>query len=421
MSVEQSLHVIHAQKEPFMAMPRTALGDIRVIDLGRYQAGPRIGLVLARLGAEVIKVEAPGGDESRKQGPVVRGQSAYWVQYNSGKKSLGLNLRTEEGKEILRRLVKVSDILIQNFRPGTMADMGFPYETLRELNRGIIMVNVSAYGQYGPYRDRIGFDPIGQAISGMMSLTGFPGNPPTRTYNPIIDRITALHGTISALAALHERSLSGEGQCVDVCLADTGFSMTEIQCSAFLGAGIIPERTGNGRGLQNTYQTQDGWVLIAAVSDNIWPRVCKAIDAPEWEKDPRFARPSDRQREWQTIEERLKPWFAAHTVQEAVDIFSGLGIPINAVNDIPTAAQEPHLHERELLLEVPDPVAGKIHVSGKFTKLSRSELVVGSAPVPGQHTEEVLTTLLGYSPEEVGKLEAEGVVYRGSVNGGAAS
>jgi crotonobetainyl-CoA:carnitine CoA-transferase CaiB-like acyl-CoA transferase len=395
-----------------MAMPRTALEDIRVLDLGRYQAGPRIGLVLARLGAEVIKVEAPGGDESRKQGPAVRGQSAYWVQYNSGKKSLGLNLRSEKGKEILRRMVKVSDILIQNFRPGTMAEMGFSYEKLRELNRGIIMVNVSAYGQYGPYRDRIGFDPIGQAISGMMSLTGFPGNPPTRTYNPIIDRITALHGTIGTLSALHERSLSGEGQCVDVCLADTGFSMTEIQCSAYLGAGIIPERTGNGRGLQNTYQTKDGWVLIAAVSDNIWPRVCKAIDAPEWEKDPRFARPSDRQNEWQVMEERLSAWFAARTVKEAVDAFSGLGIPINAVNDIPTAAQEPHLHERELLVEVPDPIAGRIHVSGKFTKLSRSELVVGSAPVPGQHTEEILTRVLDYNAEDVGKLEAEGVIYR---------
>jgi crotonobetainyl-CoA:carnitine CoA-transferase CaiB-like acyl-CoA transferase len=395
-----------------MAMPRTALEDIRVLDLGRYQAGPRIGLVLARLGAEVIKVEAPGGDESRKQGPVVRGQSAYWVQYNSGKKSLGLNLRSEKGKEILRRLVKVSDILIQNFRPGTMAEMGFSYEKLRELNRGIIMINVSAYGQYGPYRDRIGFDPIGQAISGMMSLTGFPGNPPTRTYNPIIDRITALHGTIGALSALHERSLSGEGQCVDVCLADTGFSMTEIQCSAYLGAGITPERTGNGQGLQNTYQTKDGWVLIAAVSDNIWPRVCKAIGAPDWEKDPRFARPSDRQKEWQAIEGRLKPWFAAHTVKEAVDTFSSLGIPINAVNNIPAAAQEPHLHERELLIEVPDPVAGRIHVSGKFTKLSRSELVVGSAPMPGQHTEEILTKLLNYSPEEISALEAEGAVYR---------
>jgi crotonobetainyl-CoA:carnitine CoA-transferase CaiB-like acyl-CoA transferase len=188
--------------------------------------------------------------------------------------------------------------------------------------------------------------------------------------------------------------------------------MTEIQCSAYLGAEIIPERTGNGRGLQNTYQTKDGWVLIAAVSDNIWPRVCKAIDAQEWEKDPRFARPSDRQKEWQVMEERLSAWFAARTVKEAVDTFSSLGIPINAVNDIPTAAQEPHLHERELLVEVPDPIAGRIHVSGKFTKLSRSELVVGSAPVPGQHTEEILTTLLDYNAEDVGKLEAEGVIYR---------
>src|SRR5918993_1407271 len=140
-------------------------------------------------------------------GPFVRGQSAYWVQYNSGKKSLGLDMRNEKGKEIVRELIKIS-----------------------------------AYGQDGPYRDRIGFDPIGQAISGMMSLTGFPGTPPTRTYNPIIDRITALHGTISALAALHERSLSGEGQCVDVCLADTGFSLTEIPITAYHGAGTEPRR-----------------------------------------------------------------------------------------------------------------------------------------------------------------------------------
>ncbi len=257
-----------------MAMPKTALDDIRVLDLGRYQAGPRIGLVLARMGAEVIKVEAPGGDESRSMGPRVRGQSAYWVQYNSGKKSLGLNMRTAKGKEIICELVKVSDIVIQNFRPGTIAAMGLGYDKLRELNKGIIMANVSAYGQYGPYQDRIGFDPIGQAISGMMTLTGFPGNPPTRTYNPVIDRITALHGTIGVLAALHERQLSGEGQCVDVCLADTGFSMTEIQCTAYLGAEIVPERSGNGAGLMNTYETQDGWVLIAAMSDNIWPRIC---------------------------------------------------------------------------------------------------------------------------------------------------
>ena len=200
-----------------------ALRDIRVIDLGRYQAGPRIGLVLARMGAEVIKVEAPGGDESRRMAPRVRGQSAYWVQYNSGKKSLGLDLRSEGGKAVLRDLVHCSDVHIQNFRPSTIDEMGFGYEALEALNPRIIMVNVSAYGQDGPYRDRIGFDPIGQAISGMMSLTGFPGSPPTRTYNPVIDRITALHGTIGTLCAVHERTLSGRGQSIDVCLADTGF------------------------------------------------------------------------------------------------------------------------------------------------------------------------------------------------------
>ncbi|MGE3539537.1 MAG: CaiB/BaiF CoA transferase family protein [Candidatus Tectimicrobiota bacterium] len=394
-----------------MAMPKTALEGVRVLDLGRYQAGPRIGLVLARLGAEVIKVEAPGGDESRSMGPFVRGQSAYWVQYNSGKKSLGLDMRHEQGKEVVRQLVKVSDILIQNFRPGTITTMGFGYEKLKELNPGIIMANVSAYGQYGPYRDRIGFDPIGQAISGMMSLTGFPGTPPTKTYNPVIDRITALHGTIGVLAALHERQLSGVGQCIDVCLADTGFSMTEIQCTAYLGAGIVPERAGNGSGLQNTYETQNGWVLIAASSDNIWPRVCKAIEAPEWVNDARFQSVSDRGRQWQVIEERLTTWFAARTVQDAIAIFSGHGIPINAVNDVPTAAQEPQLHERELLVDVPDPIAGHIHVSGKNIKLSRSEILVGSAPVPGQHTEEILTSLLHYSPAEVRALEAAGAVY----------
>jgi len=288
---------------------------------------------------------------------------------------------------------------------------------LRELHRGIILVNVSAYGQYGPYRDRIGFDPIGQAISGMMSLTGFPGNPPTRTYNPVIDRITALHGTIGALAALQERQLSGEGQCIDVCLADTGFSMTEIQCAAYLGAGSVPERTGNGQGLTNTYQSSDGWVLIAAVSDNIWPRLCDAIDAVDWKSDPRFQRQSDRAKAWQVIEARLQPWFAARTVQEAVAIFSTLGIPINPVNDVPAAAHEQQLHERELLVEVPDPIAGSIHVSGKNIKLSRREIVMGSAPIPGQHTAEILTTLLKYSAEEVQALEADRVVYTGAVAG----
>ena len=222
------------------------LENVRVIDLGRHQAGPRCAQVLARMGAEVIKVERLGGEETRYHGPWVRKQSSYWVQYNSGKKSLSIDLRKEEGKEVLRELVKVSDILVQNFRPGTIEKMGFGYEALQELNPRIIMVNVSAYGQFGPYRDNIGYDPIGQTMSGITMVTGEEGMPPIRTGVPIIDRITALHAAIGALSALHEREASGLGQSMDVCLADTGYSMTEIPVTAYHGTKIPPRRAERG-------------------------------------------------------------------------------------------------------------------------------------------------------------------------------
>ena len=188
-----------------MAEAKGPLDGIRVIDLGRHQAGPRCAQVLARLGAEVIKVERLGGEETRYHAPWVRKQSAYWVQYNSGKKSLSIDLRKDDGKEVLRKLVGVSDVLLQNFRPGTIDIMGFGYDVLYELNPRIIMVNVSAYGQFGPYRDQIGYDPIGQTMSGIAMVTGEEGMPPIRAGVPIIDRTTALHAAIGTLAALHER------------------------------------------------------------------------------------------------------------------------------------------------------------------------------------------------------------------------
>ncbi|MCL0029324.1 CoA transferase, partial [Dehalococcoidia bacterium] len=288
----------------------TPLEGLRVLDLGRYQAGPRCGLMLARMGAEVIKIENLDGDESRMSGPFVRGQSAYWVQYNSGKKSLSINLRKDEGKEVLTDLVKVSDFLLQNFRPGTIDIMGFGYDVLKELNPKIIMINVSAYGQYGPYRDRVGFDPIGQAMGGMMSLTGFPDDPPIRTFFPLIDRMTALHASIGALAALRERELSGVGQAVDVCLADTGFTANEIPISAYLGSGYEQPRTGNGSGLGGTYKTSDGWIIIAANNDSMWIRMCEALDKMEWLEDPRFKTREDRVEQTVTLEAELSEWFA---------------------------------------------------------------------------------------------------------------
>ena len=389
----------------------TPLEGIRVLDLGRYQAGPRCGLMFARMGAEVIKVESVAGDESRKNGPTVRGQSAYWVQYNSGKKSLSINLRSSEGKEILTDLIKKSDILIQNFRPGTIDIMGFGYEKLREMNPKIIMVNVSAYGQYGPYKDRVGFDPIGQAMGGLMSLTGEEGMPPVKTFFPLIDRITSLHATIGALAALREREISGEGQTIDVCLADTGYTCNEIPISAYLGSGYEQTREGNGRGTGGCYQTKDGWVILAATNENMWVRLSESIGKSEWLTDDRFQTRLDRTRTTaEALESELSEWFSGKTMAEAVEILSSNGVPCSPVNTTAQAAVDPHLTDREIIVEVPDPVAGSIHVSGKMIKFGRTEMVVGSAPVVGQHSEEILSGILGYSEERINELNNNQVV-----------
>ena len=391
------------------------LQGIRVLDLGRYQAGPRCALMFARMGAEVIKVESVRGDESRANGPRVRGQSAYWVQYNSGKKSLAINLRTEKGKEVLRDLVKVSDILLQNFRPGTIDIMGFGYETIKRLNPKIIMINVSAYGQYGPNREKVGFDPIGQAMGGLMSLTGYGDLPPIKTYFPLIDRITALHACIGALAALREREISGEGQALEVCLADTGFTVNEIPISAYLGGGVETERAdsavgGGGTPFGGMYETADGYIILAAGNDNMWLRICEALGKPEWLEDARFQNRELRTQNGDVLEAEIAAWLKQRTTKQADETLSGYSIPCAPVNTTEQAAQEPQLHEREIMMEVPDPVAGTMWVSGKSIKFSRTPMVVGSAPTVGQHTREILQGIIGYTDDQVQALLDEEVV-----------
>ena len=380
------------------------------MDLGRYQAGPRCALMFARMGAEVIKVEALNGDESRRNGPTVRGQSAYWVQYNSGKKSLAINLRTDEGKEVLRDLVKVSDIFLQNFRPGTIDIMGFGYDVLKELNPKIIMINVSAYGQTGSMKDQVGFDPIGQAMGGLMSLTGTPDDAPMRTAFPLIDRITSLHATIGALAALRERDISGEGQTIDVCLADTGFTTNEIPISAYLGSGHVVQREGNGKGLGGTYQTKDGWIIIAANNDAMWGRMCEAVNKTEWLEDTRFSTRVDRQANNDALEGELRDWFSERNTRDAAEHLSAHSVPCAPVNTIEQAANEPLLQEREMMMEIPDPVAGTMWVTGKSIKFGRTPMVVNPTPLIGEHTRELLSDVLGYDDEKIGSLEGSQVI-----------
>jgi CoA:oxalate CoA-transferase len=393
-----------------MTEQNTPLAGLRVLDLGRYQAGPRCALMFARMGAEVIKVEALNGDESRRNGPTVRGQSAYWVQYNSGKKSLAINLRTDEGKEVLRDLVKVSDIFLQNFRPGTIDIMGFGYDVLKELNPKIIMINVSAYGQTGSMKDQVGFDPIGQAMGGLMSLTGTPDDAPMRTAFPLIDRITSLHATIGALAALRERDISGEGQTIDVCLADTGFTTNEIPISAFLGSGHVVQREGNGKGLGGTYQTKNGWIIIAANNDAMWGRMCEAVNKPEWLEDTRFSTRADRQANNDALENELTEWFSERNTRDAAEHLSAHSVPCAPVNTVEQAANEPLLQEREMMMEIPDPVAGTMWVTGKSIKFGRTPMVVNPTPLIGEHTRELLSDVLGYDDEKIGSLEDSQVI-----------
>jgi crotonobetainyl-CoA:carnitine CoA-transferase CaiB-like acyl-CoA transferase len=223
---------------------------------------------------------------------------------------------------------------------------------------------------------------------------------------PLIDRITALHGAIGVLAALRERELSGEGQAIDVSLADTGFSLTEIPTVHYLGSGIIPKREGSRvpGSLSDVYRTKDGWAYIIVASNNIWERLCGILGKAEWLKDPRFASRATRGRNAPAVEEELGKFFSDRMTDDAVTMLSDAGIPCSPVNDVPQAAKSPQIWERELLVEVPDPLAGTIHVSGKFIKLSRSKDIVGSAPLPGQHTDEVLKDILKYKPAQIRKL-----------------
>jgi crotonobetainyl-CoA:carnitine CoA-transferase CaiB-like acyl-CoA transferase len=383
-----------------MADVKGPLDGIRVIDLGRHQAGPRCAQVLARLGAE----------ETRYHGPWVRKQSAYWVQYNSGKKSVSMDLRKEEGKAALRQLIKISDVLLQNFRPGTIDAMGFGYDVLKALNPRIIMVNVSAYGQFGPYRDQIGYDPIGQTMSGIAMVTGEEGMPPMRAGVPIIDRTTALHASIGTLAALFERNLSGAGQSIDVCLADSGYSYTEIPITAYHGAGVEPRRGESSVAPSGTYPCKDGWVLITAGDQHHWPRVCSALGKPEWLDDPRFTTRRERSKHTTVVQEVVRELLARMTMQEAIAHFTHHDVVAAPVNTIPQAAHDPHPWERRAMVEVPDFLAGTIAVSGDFWHFSRTPAIVGSTPKVGEHNEEVLGGLLGYSAEEIAKLYANNVI-----------
>ena len=376
-----------------------ALDGVRVLELARFQAGPRGGMLLSDMGAEVIKIEPPGGEETRRHPPMVRGQSVYFSVYNRGKKSVCLDLRHPKGKEVFAALVPKADVVLENFRPGVMKAMGFDYERLRALNAGIILVSVSGFGQYGPYRDRPAFDSLGQAMGGLMTLTGQLDGHPIGTASSVVDRYTALHATIGTLAALRHRERTGEGQVVDVCLLDSALTMVEIPTSYYLATGAE-----GGEGGRPPYKARDGWVVIAAAGRDMAGRLMKIVGGPADDTPLAGSSPAGERRA------KIEAWCAAHSVEDIVKELLAAGIPVAPVRTIPEVAKDPHLWEREMLVKRDDAVAGEMYLPGATIKLSKTPARVGTVPTPGQHTDEVLGALLGYDGSALEALRASGAI-----------
>jgi formyl-CoA transferase len=379
-----------------------ALEGMRVLELARYQAGPRGGMILSDLGAEVIKIEKLGGEETRRSEPLVRGQSVYFSVYNRGKKSLCLDMRTPRGKEVFAALVPSADVVLENFRPGTMAQMGFGYDQLRALKPDIILTSVSGFGQYGPYRERPAFDPLGQAMSGLMSLTGAPVGTPLGAATSLVDRYTSLHATIGTLAALHHRDRTGEGQLVDCCLMDSALTMVEIPTSYYLATGEEGGEAG-----RPPFKAKDGHVVISASGSAMATRLMQIVTG---DKEAAAEGWTSRVGRGDARRKAVEAWCAENTVDHIVKTLLDAEIPVAPVKTIPQVAVDPHLWEREMLVKMEDPVAGEMYLPGATIKMSKTPGRLGPVPTPGQHTDEVLSRLLGYNRATLQELRQAKVI-----------
>lgn len=397
-------------------MKQGALTGVVVLDLTRVLAGPYCGMIFADMGADVIKLEVPGkGDDSRQYSPQINGESAYYMNLNRNKRGITLNLKHEEGKAIFRELVKTADILLENFRPGTMEKLGLGYDELSKLNPTLVYGCVSGFGQYGPYSRQPGYDIISQAVGGLMSTTGWPGGEPTRTGTAIGDVLGGLNMAIGVLAAYHNRIRTGQGQQVDVALVDSVVSALEIITQIYLVTGQVPERIGNR--YESTYpydsfRVRDGSIVIGCGNDKLFLCLCTLMGQPELATDPRFVTNMLRVEHNADLKALIEAWLADKTVDEAVYAIQIAGVPVAPINTIDRVVADPHIADaREMFVDVDHPVAGKTKVTGCQIKFSDTKATVRCpAPTLGQHTEEVLGQLLGITPEQCHRLQEQHII-----------
>lgn len=392
------------------------LEGLRVLDLTRVLAGPYSSMMLADMGAEVIKIEAPGtGDDSRQFGPFVNGESSYYMNLNRNKKGVTLNLKSPEGKQIFKDLVRMADVVLENYRPGTMEKLGLGYEELTKINPRVVYACVSGFGHYGPYKDRAGYDIIAQAMGGLMSTTGWPGGEATRTGTAMGDVLAGLSITIGILAALRGREATKKGQKVDVALVDSVVSSLEIINQIYLVSGKNPQRIGNRYESVYPYDSfaaSDGSLVIGVGNDKLFEKLCVIMGRPELASDERFDKNPKRVQGHAELKPIIEEWTKQRNVDEIVEMLLEKGVPAAPINTIERVVKDPHIAgAREMFVEVEHPKAGKLRITGSHIKFSETKSAIKTpAPMLGQYNSDVYSNLLNISAERLKELEKMGVV-----------
>ena len=388
------------------------LEGLRVLDLSRVLAGPYCTMILADLGAEVIKIEPPGeGDDSRAFAPFIGNESAYFMSLNRGKKSIVLNLKNEKDKAAFLELVRIADVLVENYRPGTMEKLGLGYEELREINPRLVYAAISGFGHTGPYSQRPAYDMIVQAMGGIMSITGEPNRPPTRVGTSVGDITAALFGTIGILTALNVRNTDGTGQKVDIGMLDCQVAILENAVARYEVTGQAPKPMGSRHpsiAPFEAYPTKDYFVIIPAGNDTLWAKLCNILGITQYIDDPRFKTNRDRVANVEILYDLLGEVTKTRTTDEWMDILETGGVPVGPINTIDKVVADPQVLAREMIVEITHPVAGPMKIAGNPIKLSDTPGKVSEpAPLLGQHTDWVLRDVLGWDDERIAAYKSE--------------
>lgn len=399
-------------------MGRKALEGLRVLEMGQLIAGPFASRLLAEFGADVIKVESPTtGDPIRTWRLVENGTSLWWYVQSRNKKSITVDLRQEEGQEIIRRLVKEIDILIENFRPGTMEKWGLSFEELKKINPRLIMLRVSGYGQDGPYRDKPGFGSIGEAMGGLRYITGYPDRPPTRVGISIGDSLSALYAVIGALMAVYHRDVNGtgEGQVIDVALYESVFSLMESTIPEYDRARVIRERTGStlpGITPSNTYACADGkYVVIGANGDAIFKRLMNALGREDIAEDPRFENNAKRSEHAEYLDSIIEEWTKSMPFSEVIKYLDAAKVPAGSIYSAEDILNDPHYQARQMIQDVEVEGLGNLKMPGIVPKMSATPGgIEWAGPKLGQHTEDVLKEKLQLTKDQIVELKDKGII-----------